>query len=123
MAFASLTSARLGEMAASGSLPAADRAAATEAAARLKESEDDARAIAQGKADVGEVEKDLDRLREHMKALASDRAAGGAANPFAVRVLAAEDRLAGLRKKVEGLEAHAKAKSEAAAAALAKLTR
>jgi hypothetical protein len=123
-AFASLTSRQLGEMATSTSLPATDRAAATEAAARLKESEGDARAIARGKADVGEVEKDLERLREHMKALAGDRAAGGAAaNPFAVRVLAAEDRLAALRKKVEGLEAHAKAKSEAAAAALARLTR
>ena len=123
-AFAALTSKRLGEIASSTSLGAADRAAATEAGARLKETEDDAKSIAQGKADVAEVEKDLERLREHMKALAGDHPAGGAAaNPFATRVLAAEDRLAALRKKLDGLQADARSKSDAAAVALAKLAR
>jgi hypothetical protein len=123
-AFASLTSRRLTEMAASSSLPAGDRATATEAAARLKEAEDDAAAIAQTKTDVAGVEKDLERLREHMKALGGERGAPGvAANPFAARVLAAEDRLSALRRKLDGLDADAKGKHVAAASALAKLTR
>ena len=123
-AFPSLTSKRLVEIAAATSLGAADRAAATEAGARLKEAEDDAKAVAKGKADIAEVEKDLDRLREHMKALAGEHPAGGAAaNPFATRVLAAEDRLASLRKRLEGVQADAKSKSDAAATALEKLTR
>ena len=66
------------------------------------------------------MEKDLQRLREHMKALSGEHPAGGA-NPFAVRVLAAEDRLTLLRKKLDGFEADAKAKSEAAQTALGKL--
>ena len=119
-AFASLTATRLTEIAAAASLEAPDRAAAAEAAARLHEAEDDAKAAAQGKADIAEVEKDLQRLREHMKALSGEHPAGGA-NPFAARVLAAEDRLTGLRKKVDGLEADAKVKSEAAQAALGRL--
>ena len=118
--FASLTATRLAEIAASGSLEASDRAAATEAAARLREAEDDSRAAAQAKADIAEVEKDLQRLREHMKALSGEHPAGGA-NPFAARVLAAEDKLTALRKKVEGFEADGKAKSGAAEMALGKL--
>ena len=100
--FASLTATRLAEVAAAASLPASDRAAATEAAARLREAEDAAKAAAQAKADIAEVEKDLQRLREHMKAVAGEHggAGGGGANPFAGRVLAAEDRLTALRKKV-----------------------
>jgi hypothetical protein len=122
IAFASLTAAHLAELAAAPSLDAGDRAAATAAAARLQEAEDDRRAAAQAKADIASVEKDLERLREHMKALAGERPAGGAAaNPFAARVLAGEDRLTALRKKLEGFEAGAKAKGEAAQNALAKL--
>jgi hypothetical protein len=119
-AFASLTAGRLTEIAASGSLGAPDRAVATEAAARLREAEDDAKAAAQAKTDIAEVEKDLQRLREHMKALSGEHPAGGA-NPFAARVLAAEDKLTALRRKLDGLEADGKAKSEAAQTALGKL--
>jgi hypothetical protein len=119
-AFASLTAARLTEIAASASLEAPDRAAATEAAGRLREAEEDARAVTQTKADIAEVEKDLQRLRDHMKALSGEHPAG-AANPFAARVLAAEDRLTALRKKLDGLEVDGKAKGEAAQSALGKL--
>ena len=89
--FASLTATRLTEVAAAPSLPASDRAAATEAAARLREAEGAAKAAAQAKADIAEVEKDLQRLREHMKAVAGEHGGpgGGGANPFAARVLAA----------------------------------
>lgn len=43
-----------------------------------------------------EVEKDLERLREHLKALGGE-VGGVAANPFVKRILAAEDRLTALR--------------------------
>jgi hypothetical protein len=118
----SLTAASLTVMATSASLEAGARATVTEAAARLREAEDDAKGVAQARGETAEVEKDLERLREHMKALSGERAAGGAGtNPFAARVLAAEDRLTALRRKVESLEADGKAKREAAEAALAKL--
>jgi hypothetical protein len=124
IAFSALTAAQLGEMASAASLDAGDRAAAVEAAARLRDAEDDTKAAAQAKSDIAEVEQDLARLREHMKALAGERPAGGAvANPFAVRVLAAEDKLTALRKKLDALEADAKARSEAAQKALTKLAR
>jgi hypothetical protein len=124
LAFSTLTATGLTEMATAASLQASDRAAVTEAAARLREAEDDAKAAGQAKADIAEVQKDLERLREHMKALSGERPAGGApANPFAARVLAAEDKLTALRKKVDALEADGKVKSEAAQAALSRLVR
>jgi hypothetical protein len=55
-----------------------------------------------------------------MKAMSGEHPAGGA-NPFAARVLAAEDKLTGLRKKLDGFEVDGKAKSEAAQAALGRL--
>ncbi len=59
-----------------------------------------------------------------MKALSGERpAAGAAGNPFAARVLAAEDRLMVLRRKIDAAEAARKTKNEAAEAALARLTR
>ena len=122
--FAQLTSARLLEMAASPTLEAANRAATTDAAARLREAEEDERAVTATKADIAAVEKDVERLREHMKALSGERPAGGApANPFAARVLAAEDRMTALKKKLDALEGGVKAKNEATQAALARLTR
>ncbi|MGH7295816.1 MAG: hypothetical protein ACRELB_12815, partial [Polyangiaceae bacterium] len=91
-------------------------------AGRLREAEDDARAAAQAKADIASVDKDLERLREHMKAFSGARPAAGA-NPFAVRILAAEDRLTALRKKLEGLDAATKTRNDAAQSALARLVR
>jgi hypothetical protein len=122
-AFSSLTAAQMTEIAAAPTLVATDRAAAGDAAVRMREAEDDTRGVTQARADIASVEKDLERLREHMKALSGERPAAGGANPFAVRVLAAEDRLTALRKKLEGLEADTKTKNEAAQSALARLVR
>jgi hypothetical protein len=120
--FAALTAARVTEMAASPSLEAADRAAATEAAARLREGEDDAKAEAQTKAEIADLQKDLERVREEMRALSGERAGGAPqVNPFTARLVAAEDKLTALRKKLDGLQNDGKAKSEAAQAALARL--
>ena len=123
-AFTALTAGRMSEIASAPSLDAADKGAASQAAARLHEAEEDARKATQTKGEIAEVEKDLDRLREHMKALAGERSGGGGgANPFATRVLASEDRLAGLRKQLDALDSDSQSKKDAAQAALAQLVR
>jgi hypothetical protein len=121
--FVSLTAARLGEMAASPSLDAADRAAVTEAEGRLREAEDDAREGLQAKSDVAEVEKDLVRVREEVHAMAGEHAGAPQTNPFVARLVAAEDKLTALRKRERGFESDGKAKSAAAKAALSRLAR
>jgi hypothetical protein len=121
MSAGSLTSAWLTEVATAASLPAAERTTATEAAARLRESEESARQADLAKADIAVVEKDLDRFREHMKALAGEHPGAGQNNPFAARVLAGEDKLTALRARLAKLVADAKGKREAAQEVLAKL--
>jgi hypothetical protein len=123
MAADSLSSAWLTEAAKSASLPALDRATATEAAARLREGEESTKLADQAKADIAVVEKDLERFREHMKALSGEHPGGGqGGNPFAARVLAGEDKLTALRAKLAKLLSEAKGKREAAQEALGKLT-
>jgi hypothetical protein len=117
-----VSAAWLTEVAASASLPASDRTTATEAAARLRESEESTKLADQTKADIAVVEKDLERFREHMKALSGEHPGGGQVNPFAARVLAGEDRLTGLRAKLGKLQAEAKGKRDAAQEVLARLT-
>lgn len=123
IAAAALTSTWLSEVASAPSLPPADRATAIEAAARLREGEESAKKADEAKAEMAIVEKDLERLREHMKAFAGERAGAGAPNPFAARVLAGEDKLTALREKVAKLGAEAKSKRDATEEALAKLSR
>jgi hypothetical protein len=119
----SLSATWLTEVANAASLPASDRTAATEAAARLREGEESAKLADQAKADIAVVEKDLERFREHMKALSGEHPGGGpGGNPFAARVLAGEDKLTVLRARLAKLLAEAKGKREAAQEALAKLT-
>jgi hypothetical protein len=102
IALTGLTSAVLTPLAAMPSLAAADRAPAVAAAARLHEAELDDEAKTKVSGEITSLTRDIDRLREHMKAL-GDHAAGNN-NPFAARVLAAEDKLTALRAKVEGIE-------------------
>jgi hypothetical protein len=120
---ASLVAARLAEIAAAPSLGAAERAAATEAAAQLRDAEQDGRAEAEVKSETTDLQKDMDRVREEMKALPGERSGAPQANPFAPRLIAAEDKLLALRKKLATLETDHKAKATAAEAALARLTR
>jgi hypothetical protein len=122
LGFGSLTAVKMAELAAAPTLDARDRTAAGEAGARLREAEDAAKASAKAKEDERTVQKDVERLREHMKALAGDGRPAGAPNPFAARVLAGEDKLESLRKKREDLGATEKTKREAAEAALGTLT-
>ncbi len=122
-AFASLTAAKMTEIASSPTLQPGDRAAANEAAPRLREAVEATKASAKAKEDATTVEKDVERLRDHMKALSGDgRAAGGAPNPFAARVLSGEDKLEALRKKREDLDMTEKTKRQAAEVVLARLS-
>ena len=120
----SLTAAHLTELAASPSLEPADKTIAAEGAARLREAEEDAKSIATTKEDLAQLEKDLERLREEMKAFNGEHSAAGARdNPFAARVLASEDKLGALRKKLESAETDQKGKIATTAATLARLVR
>ena len=49
------------------------------------------------------IESDLERFREHLKALGGEKGAGAAANPFVKRILDAEDQLTLLRTKRQTL--------------------
>ena len=118
LAFTELTSSNLEAMAVS-SLPPADRAAADAAVAHFKDAEAHDAATVKVDADMKELTHDIDRLREHMKAAGEHTAGQG--NPFAARVLAAEDRLHGLRDKRESEERAARAARAAARAKLLKL--
>ena len=118
-----LTAASMEAMAASPSLAPSDRSVAGEAVIRLREVEENAKATAKAKEEVAQVQKDIERLREDMKAFGGEHSAGaaGGANPFAARVLAGEDKLASLRKKLETFEADAKVRKEAVKAVLVRL--
>lgn len=116
-----LTADRLTQLAAATSLQANERAAAGEAAARQREVEQARQAADTDRAEIAELEKDLDRLREHLKALGGEKGAGAGANPFVQRILAAEDRLAAARKRLDGHERDAKARGADVRRALERL--
>jgi hypothetical protein len=119
-ALSALRSARLVELAAVETLSDAERRRASEAAARQKELEETRVAMDRTKADIAAVDKDLERLREHLKAMGEKAHAAGP-NPFVQRILAAEDKLAALRKKLEAGEQEAEQRRKAVKAALEKL--
>lgn len=122
-----LSAAWLAERAAMGGLPAAERAAAGEAAARAREMEAAQRERDRLKGEVGKIEEDLKRWREDLKALGgagSGPGAGhgqGAAAPFVKRILEAEDRLAGLRDKATAQDEVIKGRRDAMVAVLDRL--
>lgn len=120
--FTALGEKQLRELAARASLPPAEAAIAGEAAARAKDVEVAARAVEVARRDIGAIEADVERLREHLKALGGDKGgAGSAAAPLVKRLLDAEDRLATAQKRRDALEKEHAAKQEALRAVLSKL--
>lgn len=85
-------------------LPVEQRKVVADAADRRRKVDETREAIAKTTQTIAEVEKDLERFREHLKALGGEKGAGVAANPFVKRILDAEDKLAALRTKLETLE-------------------
>jgi hypothetical protein len=98
---------RLAMVLASPELPADDKAVLTkllEAQQGLDELQKKHDAT---NAEIAELTRDTDRLREHLKAAGGDKGPGagpGAASPFVTRILAAEDRLKALRKTLQAHE-------------------
>ncbi len=116
---ASLTSSALTDFAERPALDAGDKVPVGAAAAELRDAEADDKAKAGADADIASLTRDIDRLREHMRALGDHAALGN--NPFAGRVLVAEDKLTALRAKHDAIEKSAVAHRAAARAELTKL--
>lgn len=113
-----LTYARLSKLATEATLPANERAALSEVAAKQKELEDAREERKKTEDAIATVEKDLLRLREHLKAL-GDKAGP---NPFVKRIVDKEDELTALRKKQDTQAKDLETKALAVKTALAKLT-
>jgi hypothetical protein len=123
-ALAALDSPFLRQLAKLASLPEADRKALRDAAERRSELERADHDVAKANGGVAEAEGDLTRLRENLRALGGEKGAGAVAaeNPFVQRVLAAEDKLAALRKQLQTFAAERPGRVDAVRAALAKLS-
>jgi hypothetical protein len=103
MALTQLTTAWLRDQAARATLPAKTAQILLEAAARQFELERAREEIQKQKATMAELQGDIGRLREHLRAAGGDKGAG--ARRLVDRILAAEDRLTTLRAQSEAQEA------------------
>jgi hypothetical protein len=112
-----LTYARLSKLATEATLPANERAALSEVAAKQKDLEDAREERKKTEEAIATVEKDLVRLREHLKAV-GDKAGP---NPFVKRIVDKEDELTALRKKHDAQDKDLETKAAAVKTALAKL--
>ena len=111
---------RLKELAALPGLPDVDRRVAREAADKQASLEQSDVRLERARNAIKELDGDIGRLREHLKALGGDRGAGSAAadNPFVQRLLKAEDRLTALRAEQAALEIERHQRADAVRAAL-----
>lgn len=116
-----LRAARLLELASATTIPAPERAILQEAAARKKELEDAGKETEKTQSEMKKTEKEIERLREHLKAMGHETAAGAGPNPLLKRILDTEDRLSGLQKKLDTLEAAEEQRREAVRKVLEKL--
>ncbi|MGC4115835.1 MAG: DUF4139 domain-containing protein [Myxococcales bacterium] len=118
-----LNTALLKTQASNDRLPEAARKAVAEAAAAQARAEETAVALAKVNQEIARVGKDLDRLRSYLEAASGKGAAPAAGNPFVQRILAAEDRIEGLRKKGGELTAAGDSQRNEVRASLKKLGR
>ena len=105
-------------------IPAAELAVLAQAEPRIRALEAEHAKAAEADKTAATVQKDLERLREHMKALGGgDKGAGGgaAAAPLVKRVLEAEDRLDASRKNKEAAAKELDKKRDAVRETLSKL--
>jgi hypothetical protein len=119
--FAQLTADRLASLAKEPAVPAGERAQLREAAQRQTERETSKKAEEAARADLTTLEHDLERLREHLKAMGGEKGSADH-NPFIKRILATEDKLTAAKKRLENVEHEHKMRADAVRAALAKLT-
>jgi hypothetical protein len=108
------------------SIPAAELAILTEAEPRVRALEAEHAKTAEADRVANTVQKDLERLREHMKALGGGEKGAGAgagtsAAPLVKRILEAEDRLEASRKNKEAAARELDKKRDAVREVLGKL--
>lgn len=121
--FGAITEKQLREIALHASLPAPELAIATEAAARMKDAAAAAKSVEGAKKELQAINADVERFREHLKALGGDKGGTGiAAAPLVKRLLDAEDRLAAASKRLEPLERDLSVRFDAVRAVLSKLS-
>ncbi|WP_437810714.1 hypothetical protein [Sorangium sp. So ce1078] len=117
----SLSARALREKSDVAALPAADRVTLGAAARLFEDVEQTDKATAAEHSNIGRIEDDLARLREHLEALGDKSGSPAGANPLVVRILALEDELSGARRRVEQLEAQREARLAAVKAELERL--
>ena len=121
-AWRSLAAARLQQLSTQNTIPAAERGILGEAAARQRELEDAAKELERSRVEIKKTEKDLERLREHLKALGGAKdTSGPEGSPLVRRILEAEDRLTALNKKLDTLEGDQERRRDAVKKALERL--
>lgn len=122
----SLTAKHVKELLAKTTIPAAELAVLTQAEPRIRALEAEHAKVTEADKITTTVEKDLERLREHLKALGGGEKGAGAgggttAAPLVKRVLDAEDRLATARKNKETAQQELDQKRTAVREILSKL--
>ena len=113
-----LTAKWLGELAALATLAPADKVIIAEVGPKQKEVEDAQLHLAEAREEQKTLEKDLARLRDDAKAI-GDR--GPLTQPLVTRIVAAEDRIGVVRKRVDDLEKDVKKRVEVVRTVLARL--
>lgn len=103
------------------SLKSVDKARLTAAMKVLEVAERISAEKSETEEDRTTTEADLERLRGHLAALGDKSGPATGANPLVTRILAAEDKLADLRKRIKELEGKHKAELEKIKAELAPL--
>ena len=111
----------LKRLADAATLPAGDRGAVRELLTRRTELADAEKALAALRTEQTETEHEIERLRKDLEALGGDKSTRPEANPFVKRILAAEDRLAEQRRKIEAQERLIATRKDAVRDALKKL--
>ncbi|MEM9695313.1 MAG: hypothetical protein AAGA56_22410, partial [Myxococcota bacterium] len=110
---------RLEELAFAENQPPRQRAGAKEVATKAAAAQVERSKLDDVEVKLAEAEKDIDRLRGHLKALQAETA--GPDNPILTRLLANEDRLAQLREEKRSVERSVAAANREVEAALASL--
>jgi len=123
-----LTGKLVRELLAKGSIPAAERETLAAAEPKIRALEAEHARVAEAERASSTAQEDLERLREHLKALGggdkgAGAGAGSAAAPLVKRILDAEDRLDAARKNKEAAVKELDKKRDAVKDVLTKLER
>jgi hypothetical protein len=107
---AAYTSEGLEALAKINTIPAAEKTILQDVITKLKALEKANEAVSDLRKEINETETELTRLREHLKAIGEK--SGTDSHTLVTRILAAEDRLKDMKKKVPDLQKDVKARTE-----------